>query len=678
MGRLFLIVFWLLIMLAPLTVMAGSIGFSGDWRYQKWSSELEKSWSFRENYSLNFRRELTDTMSLAGSGRYAKQRTPDRTLQQISPTLTFSLNNDLFSFNLSGTSNRRIDSDGPDYTTNTWDATLYSNWGEKWPAIRLAYGRSYNYDDQHPHQVDNRSNHRDLTLNYSLFIFDLYYSYRDSKDEDLVSDSTTWSYDQFGKVEANKSLFNNRLSLSASQQFSCNRTETETKAHGGVALVPVPVAMGYSGVDDSPDSGTLASNSALVDGDRFTSAGVEIGNTDDQNLGLETDYKEVNLVYVYTVDDVASSWVSQFKWDLYKSDDGNDWDLVSSSLSFSYNHTMRRFEVKFPTVSAKYVKLYVAQNPGSGDVYVTEMEAYHEIQTGQGKVTTISRFRSYRTDFNLGWRPWDKVSLSYSFSRNRSMPDPGPDTTDISNSGNISWNLSRYFSPTLSVSETKNKREGEKENKGRTYSLTATSSPLATLNISGGVSRAESYEGGEKESRSDTYNLYLTALLYPDLNASLDLVRTTSKDYREGEETRSFTGKLTTTARLSPKLTLDATGEYSRTSGEETTTSKRLGLSATWRVSDILLLRTNQSWSWEEENNSYGSSYTLWMAPTSKIQFNVQYSYSSSGGGDETHTYTTFASWAISSHFSLKTNYSYQKAGDSKSWNFGVQLTARF
>jgi len=642
------------------------------------STNGEKTWSFMENYALNFSRELTDTMNLTGSARYTKHRSSYRTLQQIAPTLTFNLNNDFFFFNLSGTSNRRIDSKGPDYVTNTWETYLSSNWGDKWPSVRLAYGRSYAHDDQHPRLSDSRNVHRDLTLNHTLSIFKLYYSYRDSKSEDLVSDSTTRNYSHFGKVEASKSLFNNSLSLSASQQFSYNRTETETKAHEGVALVPISAAAAYSGVDDSPDSGTLSTNALLIDGDRFTSAGVEIGNTDDENLGLETDYRELNLIYVYTLDDVPGSWVGQFKWKLYKSEDGNNWSLVSSSPSFGYNHSMKRFEVNFPTVSAKYVKLYVAKNPGSGNVYVTEMEAYHEIQTGQGKVTTTSRFKGYRTDFNLRWLPWRSVSLSYNFSRNRSMPDPGPDTTDVSHSGSVAWSLSRYFSPTFSVSQTSNKREGEKEDKSRTYSLTATSSPLDTLNISGGATRTESFKGGNRENRNDTYNLYLTALLFPDLNASLDLIRSISRDYREGRKTRSFDGRLTTTARLSPKLTLDGTCEYTRTNGEETTTSKRLGLSATWRVSDILLLRTAQNWNWEEESNNFSSSYTLWVAPTSKIQFNLQYTYSTSSDGGESHNCSTFASWAISSHLSLKTNYSYQKAGDNESWNFGMQLTARF
>ncbi len=677
MSRLFPIVTWLLIVLAPLTVMAGSLGFSGDWRYQELSSDGEETWSFYENYSLNFSRELTDTMNLTGSARYAKQRTADRTLQQVNPTLALNWSNDLFSLYVSGTSSRRLDSKGPDHTTNTWDANLSGNWSGKWPAVRLYYGKSYSYDDQHPHNSDTRSTHRGMDLNYSVSIIKLYYNYRDSKDEDKVSHSITWNYNHFGKVEASKSLFNGRLSLSASQQFSYNRTETEAKAHGGAALVPVSMTMGYSGVDSTPDMGTLASNPALIDGDRFTTAGVEIGNTDDQNLGLEADYKELNLIYVYTVDDVTNSWVSQFQWDLYKSDDGNSWDLVASSLSFSYNHTMRRFEVELPHVSARYVKLYISHNPSSGDVYVAEMEAYIKIQTGKEKVTVTSKFRSYRTDFNLGWRPRDRLSFSYSFSMNRAMPDPGLDTTDVSQSGNIAWNLSKYFSPNFSVSETKNKVEGERENRSVTYAFTATSFPLDTLNLSGGVSRAESYKGGEKENRSDTYNLYLTALLFPDLNTSLDLVRSVSKNYRDGRETRGLTGRFTTTARLSPALTLDATGEYARTSGEETTTSKRVGLSATWRVSDILLLRTTQSWNWEEEVDSYGSSYTLWMAPTSKIQFNFQYSYSISGG-EEAHAYTTFASWAISRHFSLKTDYSYSKAGSSSSWNFGVQVTARF
>ena len=678
MSRLFFIAFWLCAFMVPLVAVAGPISFTGDWRYERTSDNGDLDWMFLENYSLGLEKELTDTISVSGSVRYTKKRDPEQTLQTINPSVALDWKNYIFSFYISASSNRRLDSDGPDHTSNSWDANLCSNWSDRWPSIRLYYGRSRDYDDQHPRETDTKSKHKGVDVNYEYSIFKVYYNYRDSKTEDLVDDSTTWDYNHFASIEASKDFFDHRLSLSASHQISYTKNETETKAKGGKVVIPVSVVMGYSGVDDSPEDGTLASNPALIDGDRFTSAGVDIGNTEDVNLALETVYREVNLIYVYTEDDVPSSWVGQYRWELYKSSDGTNWDLVALNLSYSYDHDAKRFEIELPDVTDRYVKLYVAQIPDSGDVYVTEMEAYYEETTSKSKVTTVNRYRGLRSSFNLNWRPWETVLASYNSTLNKAKPDPGPDSRDVSHSASVEWSPSRYFSPSVHFGTTSRTTDGEKKRKSYNYSLTINSSPLDTLDLSWGASRNEEYEGGDKESRTDTLDFYATATIFPDLTANLDLVHTTTKDYEEGDTTRSFSARFTTTARLSPKLTLDGTLEYSRSTGDEDTTTERAYLSATWRVSDILLLRSTQDVRWEDEGTGYSSTYTLWVAPTSKIQVNAQYTYSEPVDGDTSHIFSTFLSWAINRHFSFKTNYSYDRSGTDDHWTFGVQLTARF
>ena len=670
--------FFLCVFVAPPVAMAGPITFTGDWRYERTSDNGDMDWMFLENYSLGIEKELTDTMEMTGSMRYTKRRSPDETLQTINPSVALDWKNYIFSFYISASSNRRLDSHGPDYTSNTWDANLSSNWSDKWPSIRLYYGRGRDYDDQHPRETDTKTKHKGVDVNYEFSIFKLYYNYRDSKTEDMVEDSTTWDYNHFASIEASQDFFDHRLSLSTSHQLSYTKNETETKAKGGRVTIPVSVMAAFSGVDDSPDDSTLSVTPALVDGDRFTTAGVEIGNTEDENLALETVYRKVNLIYLYTQEDLPNSWVTHYRWELYKSGDGGDWDLVALNLSYNYNHDLKRFEIELPDVSDRYVKLYVAQIPDSGDVYVTEMEAYYREVTGKSKVTTVNRYRGLRSSFNLSWRPWDTVLASYSFTLDKSKPDPGPDSRDLSHSATVEWSPSRYFSPSVHFGTTSRDTEGEKKRKSYNYSLTVNSSPLDTLDLSWGASRSEDYQGGDKESSTDTFDFYATATIFPDLTANLDLVHTTTEDYQEGETTRSFSARLTTTARLSPRLTLDGTLEYTHSSGEEDTTDERAYLSATWRVSDILLLRSTQDVRWEEEGTGYTSIYTLWVAPTPKIQVNAQYTYSEPVDGDVSHIFSTFLSWAINTHFSFKTNYSYERSGTDDSWTFGLQLTARF
>ena len=91
-----------------------------------------------------------------------------------------------------------------------------------------------------------------------------------SEDEDKVSGSRTTTWDQFGRLEAACSLWNGRLSLSASQQLSYTRTESEGPVGpGGYALLPVAIGEARWGAGCTD----LSPAPSLLDGDRQRPAG---------------------------------------------------------------------------------------------------------------------------------------------------------------------------------------------------------------------------------------------------------------------------------------------------------------------------------------------------------------------------------------------------------------------
>jgi len=260
------------------------------------------------------------------------------------------------------------------------------------------------------------------------------------------------------------------------------------------------------------------------------------------------------------------------------------------------------------------------------------------------------------------------------------MPIPGPDTVDQSHAATLSWTGPRWCSPTFSFNQTEGKTQGEPRTLSRSYSLSVTSSPLGTLDASGGFTRTDTFRGGRRQSTTNTLNLYLTAQVLPDLNASLTLIHTRSRHYPSGVRSRDTTARLVSTVRVTPKYTAELTYECTRTltRGEDTarTTAHRLSLCSTWRPSDILLTRATTSWSWQEAGRTYNTSYGIWWAPTRRLQLNLR--YTSSGDGSSSRTWSSFLSWEIGPHLSLKLNADRAEADGRTSWSVSTRLTARF
>ncbi|MEA3386193.1 MAG: hypothetical protein U9Q89_07060, partial [Thermodesulfobacteriota bacterium] len=470
----------------------------------------------------------------------------------------------------------------------------------------------------------------------------------------------------FARLEINNSFWNNRFSFGWSGQYSNIKQE-----FSGPVGTPrrVHAFQGLSGAPLDPSHGTLQETPALINYDFKTSA-LEIQPDEKENIGVRVNYQEVDLIYLYTVDNSIKT-AHDFHWDLYFSDNGSDWDLNATDIHHSYNSSLLRFEFDIPKVKKNYIKLVTVQIPEE-DVSISEMDVMCRTESKKEEST----YENFLTDVHLGFRLTTDLNMNYSLSLETGKMDPGSDKDRRNQAGILSWTPSRYFAPSLSVSENRQDYEDQPDTVSRSYSFMIASAPLSTLDLSIGATRNENYEDDDRQSTTHNYTLYTTAVLFPDLNSSLDLLYGTT-DNVDGENSQIYGAQCTLTARLSPKLTADLTGEYNKNKAETDSESKGGKLTLVWRPSDIFSLRGSGSRTWEKEgDDTTNFNMVLSLIPTHKTQLNIGYSYADSTS--TTQKYSFFWSWMVNQIFSINVNSNYQIAEKDEPWSISGQLIARF
>ncbi len=662
--------------------LAGTLGLSGNWQYQH-TGNGEDCDSYQQNYNLDFGHEMTEAMTLSGSVRYNNNWNEGRVTETLYPTLDFRVSNDIFRLDFSGTATERMNSEGPDQSDRSWDARWDSAWSRDWwPEFRLRYGEGLSWDDQTPHVVDKDSSQMGLDIDWEtawdIIPAKTFYSYYRNEGTDKVTSLDDTNESHYARLQLGRSFWANRFAFSFSQQYSMNHQESE-----GPIGTPRPrtISKCMAGEDDTPDEDTLPDNLELIDHDYETSALVIEPDEDlTMNIGVKVDSQQIDLFYFYTVEDLSPA-DRDFRWDLWVSEDGDEWKRKAIDLTSIYNLSFHRFEIDIPGVKANYLKL-VTKPTLANAVSFSEVEVMRRAVSEKEE----RDFENYMTDLGLGFRLTTDLNLNYSLSleKSKSDSDYNEDRSQDrrTQAGTLAWTPSPYFSPSLNVSECQQNNNGDNETRQpdtltRSYSFSITSAPLPTLDLSSSVTRSENYEDDKKISTTDSYCLYTTAVLFPDLDSSLDITYSTTDDEEQDEDTRTFGARTYLTARLSPKLTADLTGEYNKSMGETDSVSKDAVLTLNWRPSDIFSLRGSANYTWEEDE-ACRSNYTVAMSvvPSDKTQVNLNYSYADSTS--TTENYGISCNWTINRIFSMNLNGSYQIKEDEKPWSISGQLAVRF
>jgi hypothetical protein len=272
-------------------------------------------------------------------------------------------------------------------------AGAYGNWRpEGLPSLSLRFVRTDQHDEART-VTDVQTNELALESIFVLRAVDLRYRFQYLNPVDRVAGVDTSNLRHEGRVAYGDRYFSGRINVSASYLVSALGRETRATGTGGTVAVRQLASAGLSIVEAFPATParvTLLPTPALVDGDRATSVGINLGfgrtasgDAALRDLGGQFAIAAVpvNTIWVWVDRPLPASTAAGFVWTAYRSDDNLDWTPVPAG-AVTFDAFQNRFEIPIERTSARYLKVVTrplagtVPDPRFNDILVTELEFY--------------------------------------------------------------------------------------------------------------------------------------------------------------------------------------------------------------------------------------------------------------------------------------------------------------
>jgi len=368
-------------------------------------------------------------------------------------------------------------------------------------------------------------------LSWETDFLTAYYSYNYSEGNNSVSGSESINDSHFGKVETTASFWQDKGSVTLSQQYSYSKNESSSRTTAGVALIELSMAS-YTATQDPTDNTVPGSNAALTN-DSKTDSAVTVNNPGDPNrlnISIKSNFQQADTIYLYTDSDITAPVSAEFIWDLYSSSDNSNWTLEKAGVTATYSSTDTRFEIDTSGYSKDYLKLVASSDPAATLVTFSEIEVYQQVNSTDSMVTIATDVTNYITDLNLSLELIPDLNLSTSASYEQNEYSSSANQKSSRFSSTISWDPNEFFKSSLTGSITSRKRETDLEEQTRTYSLHIEVPPLPSIDTAFGATMSETYRGQEHLTTNYLYSLDIVADLYTDLDSRFNFQYDQSDD----------------------------------------------------------------------------------------------------------------------------------------------------
>lgn len=234
------------------------------------------------------------------------------------------------------------------------------------PSARLELSRIVDRDASRDF-VDRTENSLRFTSDYKpLDSTRLYYRGALEKTDNEVDGSSFRTVTHNGQVSFSNIFFDKRWEVSGNWNATYRRTDIESSGTGEL-LVSVFTVAGSFAIDDTPDTGSLAPAPLLVDGNTVVGTSINLGlvppagDNRPRNIGVDFGVpRDVNVFRVWVDRNLPFAIASTFRWEIWTSADALLWTMASVVPTAPFGPFDNRFELRFPTVMARYVKVVVS------------------------------------------------------------------------------------------------------------------------------------------------------------------------------------------------------------------------------------------------------------------------------------------------------------------------------
>ncbi len=660
----------------PTLSRAGSFALNGNLEYQD-SDDAVSQFSQRYGVDFNKQVDVTELMRMNVGMRYNQDIQPDNTREDLNPSLSYDITNEIFDFNIAGNANQQRNSSSSGTNNRNWTANLNSAWlasGIR-PVVSVNFNQSWQNDDLDPHISDSDSTNSGCSLAWgnSEDPMRVFYSYNWQKNANHTAGSNSRSDSHFVKAEGGRSFWDNRGNLTISQQYTYtkNKNYSQVDAGTGIALVQIPMSA-YSGEIDPAANVSLTSNTALTNNNK-TDTAVTVNNPGDPNqlaIGMKPNSQTVSILYLYTDVSLSTAVSNQFTWDLYYSNDNTHWTLAKTGLSSVYSIANHRFVIDISGYQRNFLRVVAVDDPTTA-VNFSEIEVYKQVSSTDNIAEVVSDHTNWTTEANLSLQLKQNLILTSNLSYIKDISSSGSGQQKSNIGVGVSWDPDYYLSVQLNGSLNNNASDNADTSQTRTYSLLLSSPILPTVDTSFGTTISQYMEGGDIITNSYNYNLQMIAAIYHDLDARVNASYAQVDNKRDSTSSNTKTTGLVLTARLFPGLTADFSGTYSKTSGQSD--SIVTITSAHWRLSEELSVNSSYSQAWASSNSSSALLSLSW-AMTNNMQVSLSHKYTINPGGS--HLTSLDWRWAINRYMSLSTSGTFNSSPSA--WAVNSRLNARF
>lgn len=448
------------------------------------------------------------------------------------------------------------------------------------PVIRFFFDSVNNYDDIGSNDMTDES--MTLKMNYTVLKkHPLNYTYSRNEAENRITGYNSIVQAHEGRAGYARSFFNRRLSMDVN--YSIKHRTTELPGSENVTSSSLSPVSGLYSADDTPQGGPeLPVLTALIDGDKTASTGINLGwsvsDESARNIGLDFGVPvSIDKIYIYVDKRLNSAASGSISWSVYTSPDNTDtsvWTLHSTVAPAAFGIFQNRFELSFPEVTSRYIK--VVADPLSSafiieseleDVYVTEVETF--VSTTSAADTEDITSVDHKAGFNLVGRPTGKAVLGYNFFYTLKETDPSLERSTMSNGVYINYAFNKMFSLITRVSHDENETTLDSVAEKTVTDVYSAMLKAAYLKTFEQMLSYSSSEQQTEDSKSTVQTVFLrnNANLYRGWDAFLDIGHTQSEAL-DGGETTTETLRLGTNLVPNDKIDFDVT--YTLTKADKT------------------------------------------------------------------------------------------------------------
>lgn len=335
----------------------------------------------------------------------------------------------------------------------------YLGWQpEGGPRSDFQYVRTNTYDGQRAFQNIEKDFASALSQ-YHYQDLGLYYRGAYLRTADQIGGLDSRQTTNFIRGDYSQTFLQKRLVWNVTGNLNRQDVTTEVHGTGGEVALPIIPFAGLSVISDTPVTARLSTNPQLIDGTLTASAGINLGvpvtplDAQLRNIGLDLlTPTEVNRFLLWVDRTLPVEISNAFSWDVYTSTDNVLWQRVATVPVAPFGDFENRFEIDFPGVTARYVKLVtrplsaaVQDSSRFQDIFVTELQAFVRRATGQMNSRVSQNGYLVNTDARL--RLLDSPNLYYEGYYLANGNNGFNLTTDtLSNGVSVNHSFGRIFS----------------------------------------------------------------------------------------------------------------------------------------------------------------------------------------------------------------------------------------